>query len=105
MISLPFLLRPAPLRGWVLLPALLALLVLTVLSPARAQTWQWAAQTSGQPNSMEIWHQVARDGSGNLYTVGAFDGPSAFGPATLNSSMMDGVISKLNANGSWQWSA
>lgn len=67
---------------------------------------QWAKQLKGANN--EVGTSIAVDGSGNVYTVGYFDGTTDFDPGSgsLNytTQLWDDIfVSKLDASGNLVW--
>ncbi|HIK13203.1 MAG TPA: DUF4347 domain-containing protein [Oscillatoriaceae cyanobacterium M33_DOE_052] len=69
-------------------------------------TFAWAKQLGG--SGMDDSWSTAIDGSGNIYTIGNFQGTADFdpGPGTFNLTSAvsyDIFISKLDANGNYVW--
>jgi hypothetical protein len=67
---------------------------------------QWAKQFKGSNN--EVGTSVAVDASGNVYTVGYFDGTTDFDPGTATNSLTtagwdDVFVTKLDASGNFVW--
>lgn len=80
------------------------LFLLTQGSATLAQSFLWHKQFSGNlPNGSTGW-DVALDGSGNIYVVGAFSGTINFGNGNENTiGVRDFFYAKYNANGTLAW--
>lgn len=85
------------------------LLIAALARPAAAQTWQWAAQTSGpvvsaNNGTREVWATTVDD-AGNTYVTGRYSGPAQFGTVALNVSNNNWAVfvAKLSVAGQWQW--
>jgi hypothetical protein len=63
----------------------------------------WAKRMGG--TEAEYGSKIAVDGSGNVYVTGSFTGTGDFGSVNLTSAgLLDGFVTKLDTNGSIQWS-
>ncbi|WP_139922758.1 SBBP repeat-containing protein [Hymenobacter sp. DG01] len=70
-----------------------------------AGTWDWAV-TEGGSRSYDFGQGIGVDGSGNVYVTGTFEGDLArFGtiPLRRDNWRSNMFVSKLNAQGQWQW--
>ena len=82
-------------------------LTLILYSSLKAQVnLQWAKQLKGTNN--EIGTSIAVDASGNVYTIGYFDGTTDFDPDSTISNLTtagydDIFVSKLDASGNYVW--
>ena len=82
-------------------------LTLILYSSLKAQVnLQWAKQLKGTNN--EIGTSIAVDASGNVYTIGYFDGTTDFDPGSTISNLTtagydDIFVSKLDASGNYVW--
>jgi len=82
-------------------------LTLILYSSLKAQVnLQWAKQLEGTNN--EIGTSIAVDASGNVYTIGYFDGTTDFDPDSTISNLTtagydDIFVSKLDASGNYVW--
>lgn len=67
----------------------------------------WAKQLGG--TSWDVPHDMAIDGSGNVYIVGSFSGTADFDPDPVNTNEMtsygidDAFVCKLNSDGNFVW--
>jgi len=80
----------------------------TTTEPAPLVVDTFAASYGGTPTSAEIGSQVAVDSSGNVYTVGYFDGTTDFDPGSSVRSISsaganDIFVSKLDSAGAFVW--
>lgn len=67
----------------------------------------WAVKIGGATNSEKV-NSISLDGSGNIYTIGTFDGTVDFdpGPGTFNltpTTNFGVFVLKLNASGNFTW--
>ncbi len=85
-------------RSFTIISYLFVLLVLGVSSQALDNV-EWVNGAGG--NSSDVGIDVSISPSGDIYSVGEFDGPSTFGPDTLEGSGM--FVSKMTPNGTWIW--
>ena len=64
----------------------------------------WGSTTFGGTNSDRAYGGVAVDGSGNVYTTGAFSGTVDFGAGNVTAAgNFDVFVTKLNSSGVHQW--
>lgn len=73
------------------------LLVISCLSAA-----EWFINGGGA--GFEQGKAIAKDGAGNVYVAGYFEGTAVFGATSLTSSGADDIyVAKLNPGGNWLW--
>jgi hypothetical protein len=86
---------------------LLALCFISSIGNSQNLAFQWAKNLGG--TSGEVGHDIVVDGSGNVYSTGAFQGTADFDPGTgtanliSSSGSQDIFISKLDASGNFVW--
>ena len=83
---------------------------LAYLAQAQAPNYTWAKKISGTSSGdYTTANKIAVDASGNVYTIGNFDGTDDFNPGTgtftmtASGGMEDVFISKLDATGNFLW--
>ncbi len=87
---------------------ILVLIICCGAAYSQTPDWLWA-QRAGEASAPAINNQntgnsIVKDGSGNSYVTGSFQGNATFGTTTLTSAGSGDVfIAKLNANGEWLW--
>jgi hypothetical protein len=77
-----------------------------IISNSFAQNFQWASGFGS--TSTDMGNAITTDRSGNVYTIGTFDGTFDFDPGASTFTMSSGTgqdifISKLNSAGSFVW--
>jgi len=86
-----------------------ALAIEPVAAPVQAQGFIWARSMGGPGSGFSTAFGVALDGSGNVYTVGFFEGTADFdpGPDAFNLTSAgragDIFVSKLDSAGNFVW--
>src|SRR3989344_5354681 len=84
----------------------LMLCILFGSAQAEAQEFAWANQIGG--TGSETSQDVVLDATGNVYTVGTFQGTADFNPGSgvfnlTSAGGHDVFVSKLDANGNFMW--
>ncbi len=82
---------------------LLAITVALLSNYAIAQSWTWSNSVGGR-SSVDGGTGLTRDGAGNFYVCGDFEGTRAFGSTTLTAvALSDFYLTKFDPNGAIQW--
>ena len=85
-------------RSYIIASCLFVLLVLGVSSQALDNV-EWVNGAGG--TSDNFGNDVSISPNGDIYSVGEFNGPTTFGPDTLEGGGM--FVSKITSNGTWVW--
>jgi hypothetical protein len=86
---------------------LLVILVLLINEKLFAQSFGWAKSMGG--NGTDVGYDIATDATGNVFSVGVFEGTVDFDPGSgvftmnTNGSSANTFIQKLDANGKLVW--